>query len=940
MTRLIISISLLALLAGSVLAGLDPSYSSKATIDTVPFYANGTYDPAIPSPSDLLDDPIGQWPLRYPELVKYLEAIEGKTGRIAIETHGQTYERRKLYNVFISSEANMAKLDELRTEMNKLAEPSLGATAAEIDELAQSLPAFAWLGYSIHGDEVSGVDAAAQLIYQLAAGTDQATLDLLDQVVVIIDPTQNPDGRERYLSMLESYQSAVPNYNRAAMQHQGVWPYGRGNHYLFDLNRDWILVRNAETKGRLATMNKWHPQLVVDAHEMGSNATYLFSPPRQPINYHTSDHFLKWVETFAADQGSAFDSRGWPYYTKEWHEHWYPGYGSAWPVFSGVIGMLYEQAGVDGHFVKQQDDYVLTYHEAVNKQFTSSLTNLRTLAANRTQILKEYCDARKKIVDEGNRSNLAFLFKPDRDELKMKRFVESLTAQGIEVKRAASSFRVSTATDAYGAKISSETFPGGTFIVYAGQTQGALAKATLEFDPRLKYEFLKEERRELEKHGDTRMYEVSTWSVPLAYDLDAYWTTATFKADSEPVVEVTLSTGQLYNPDAQFGWVVDMVGEKTDQMLVKLYDEDLVIYCSEKPFTLEGRDYEAGALVLRKRGNPKDLVETLTRLAGEIGIDVNGVNTGGSDKGSFLGAGTFNLLRKPRVALIAGEGISGTSFGSIWYAIDQELGLPHSLVSLPSLDWRDLAAYNVLVVPGSWGGMDISSGGKSKIVDWVKDGGTLICMGRSAIWAADTSQSVSQVRLKRQTLDKLEEYDHFVAKERQAESPAVDTMALWYPEKVTRKAKDEKSDDKSPKPGKEEAERLDKWQRKFSPQGVIMKAELDREEWLNFGLGESVPVSMYTSSAFLAKAPVNTAARFAKPNDLRISGLLWPEARERWANTAYLTQERKGKGQVILFAAHPNQRGYWYGTRQMLVNAILLGPGFGARFEGPYDENH
>jgi len=260
MTRFLISLSMLLLVAGAAIAELDPSYSSRAVVDTVPFYADGVYDRSVPKPNDLLDDPIGQWPLRYRELVDYLEALEDRTPRVKIESYGRTYEGRDLYNVFISSEANMARLDELRTEMNKLAEPSLGTSTSEIDELARTLPAFAWLGYSIHGDELSGVDAAVQLIYQLAAGTDEATMNLLENVVVIIDPIQNPDGRERYLAMIESYKSRVPNYNRFAMQHNGVWPYGRGNHYLFDLNRDWILVRHPETKGRLATILKWHPQ--------------------------------------------------------------------------------------------------------------------------------------------------------------------------------------------------------------------------------------------------------------------------------------------------------------------------------------------------------------------------------------------------------------------------------------------------------------------------------------------------------------------------------------------------------------------------------------------------------------------------------------------------------------------------------------------------------
>ena len=936
MYRIVILPLFVICLALTAHAGLDPSYSSKATIDTVPFYPGGEYDPSVPNPDDLLADPIGQWPLRYHELVSYLKAVEGTTGRVKIETHAQTYEGRDLYNVFISSAENIARLDDLRLSMNRLAEPSLGAGQHEIDSLAQALPAFAWLGYSIHGDEVSGVDAAVRLIYQLAAGTDEATRQLLEHVVIIVDPTENPDGRERYLAMLNSYKSAVPNYNRSAMQHHGVWPYGRGNHYLFDLNRDWILVRQPETKGRLATMLKWHPQLVVDGHEMGTNGTFLFSPPRQPINYNTPDHFLKWVEVFAADQAAAFDQNGWPYYIKEWHEHWYPGYGSSWGVFSGSIGILYEMPGVDGQFVKQRDDYLLTYHEAVNKQFRSSLANLTTLANNRETILKEYRLARERIIKKGQTEKLTFLFKPDRDELKMKRFIESLVDQGISVQKATGSFQVGSAVDAYGKKQSSVGFPAGTDIVSTAQVMGSLVKAILDFDPRLNYEFLKEERRELEKFDDTRMYEVSTWSVPLAYDLDAYYTTTAVSVATEHVTEVVQSAGRLHYADALFGFAIDMVGEKTDRMLVKLFDEDLVIYCSEKPFRLEGRDYARGSLVLRRRGNPDNLAEIVQRLATEVGIDVYGVNTGQAERGSYLGAETFHLLRKPKVGIIAGEGISGGSFGPVWYTIDQELGLPHSLVSFPALSRRDLDMYNVLVLPGSWGSTDIDKRTSQKIKDWIESGGTLICMGSSAVWAADSSDGISKVALKRQALDKLEEYDIGVAQEQHAQAPEVDTIALWYPEKVP---PEEAKEEKPSHPGKEEAERLDEWQRKFSPQGVILRADLDPDEWLSFGLGSSVPVTLYTRDAFLAKSPVHTVARLADRNDLRMSGLLWPEARERWANTAYLTRESKGKGQIILFLNDPDERAYFYGSRQLLVNAVLLGPGFGSSFEGPYEQN-
>ena len=917
-------------------AGMDPAYSSKAVIDTVPFYANGQYDSSLPPPNDYLRKPIGQWPLHYGELVDYLMLLDSASHRVMVESHGQTYEGRKLYNVFVSSEENIANLEALRLTMNRLAEPSENATPREVDSLTRSLPAVAWMGYSIHGDELSGVDAATQLVYQLAAGTDSATLNLLKNVIIIIDPIQNPDGRERYLAMLETYQSQVPNYNRFAMQHGGVWPYGRGNHYLFDLNRDWVPVRSDETRGRLATILKWHPQLVVDAHEMGANSTYLFSPPTEPINYNTPPHYLKWAEIFGNDQAAAFDQRAWPYYVKEWNDQWYPGYGSAWSSLFGAIAILYEMAGVDGHSVKQQDDYLLTYHEAVNKQFTSSLANLATLARNRDAILRDYALARRQIADEGRRRKTVFLFKPDRDELKMQNFVQCLVDQGIEVTRATQPFTVSAATDSYGRPQSSLKMPAGSYLVSTAQPQGALAQAILEFDPRLKYEFLKVERRELEKFDNTKMYDVSTWSLPLAYDLDAFVTSSDFSVSSEPVREFTPRVGRVIEPGAQFGFAVNMAGELTDRLLVRLFAEELVVYCAKKPFTLEGRDYSAGSLVVRRMGNPADLTEIMQRLAGEIGIDIFGVNTGRTEKGSYLGAATYQLLNRPKVGLVAGDGISTSSFAAIWYTLDQELGLPHSLVSLSALANQNLSLYNVLILPASWGSLDnsLGSGGGQAIRQWVENGGTLICIGSSAAWATDSAKGISNVRLKDQVLDKLQEYDLDAARDRRAESPEVDTIALWYPEKVAPPPKEEKP----VYPSKEEAKRTDDWQRKFFPRGVIMRADLEPEEWLGFGLEGSVPVNLYTDDVFLAKAPITTVARLAEEKNLRVSGLLWPEARKRWANSAYATRESKGRGQVILFAADPNERAYFYGSRQMLVNAILLGPGFGSRFEGPYEE--
>ncbi len=922
-------------------AGLHPSYSAKAEIDTVEFYNTHSYDRSVPNPNDYLQYPVGKWPARYHEFVLYFQELAAFSDRLRIETHETTHEGRTLYNLFISSPENIRNLEAHREQMDKLADPRAGLSNSALSEALAGQPAFAWLGYSIHGDEISGSDAAIRLAYHLAAANDSATLHLLDNVIIIIDPCENPDGRERYLSMLETYKSHVPNYDSRSAQHGGVWPWGRANHYLFDLNRDWILLTQPETKGRVRTILEYHPVMVVDGHEMGSNATFLFSPPRQPINYNTPENVMKWYSIFRDDQAQAFDERGWPYYTGEWNEQWYIGYGSAWPTFFGTVGILYEQAGVDGQVVRQRDNYLLSYHEAINHQFTSSIANLQTVANNREELLRDYRSARNNIVTRGERSNLTFIFVPDEDELKMQRLISSLLTQGIEVHRAAEEFPVGDVTDIYQKKHSMKRFPAGTYLVSTAQPQGALAKAMLEFDLHLKPEFLEEERRELEKHGDTRMYEVSAWCVPMAYDVDAYMTTSRISVQQEPVTGPTATGGRVIDPGAQYGFIVDMQGEKTYRMLNGLFGEHVTVYASEKAFTIEGRRYRPGALVLRRRGNPDDLPNILTRLARETGVDVHGVNTGLSTEGSHLGAPTFRLLQQPKVAILTGAPLSFTSVGSLWFTIDRELEIPHSLLHMDEFMWTDISPYNVLVFPSAWGsGLQDRLGkrGKQKLEEWVEDGGTLILMGSSATWAADTSVALTQVRLKRQVLDKLEDYARALERELAAEDPEVDTMALWHPEEIEAEKSADEEAARQKKGQKEDAEELDKWQRRFRPGGVILRADVDTEHWLAFGMKERVPTMIWGSQAYLSKEPVATVARLTPEADkLRMSGLLWPEARERWAGTAYTTRERKGKGQIVIFAGDPNMRAYWYGTRKMFVNAVLYGPGFTSGFE-PYSE--
>ncbi len=441
--------------------------------------------------------------------------------RPVLNVYAHSYEGRELVYLAITSRKNFARLEVIRSDMDDLADLKVNNGKAET--LIKELPAVAWLGYGIHGDELSSVDASVYLAYHLLAGQDRRTKRILDNTVVLIDPTQNPDGRMRFVKQMEQYNSVVPSGDIQSFHHRGVWPYGRGNHYLFDLNRDWFLLVHPETRGRVESILKWNPQFVLDCHEMGPYDTYLFSPPREPFNPFLPKESMKWWNLFAKEQAEEFDSKGWSYYTREWNEEMYPGYGSSWPMYLGAVGVLYEQAGVDGSRVKRPDGTVMTYRETVHHQFTSSMANLTTIASNRESLIRDYYEHRKRAAGGKSRREV-FLFPPSENVSRFAKFASALTFQGIEVETAREPFRGRNLTGRDGTTVKEVNFPEGTLIVPLNQPNRNLVEAILTFEIRHGNEFLKRQRKARLKHGGTRLYDATGWSLALGYDVPAYFT--------------------------------------------------------------------------------------------------------------------------------------------------------------------------------------------------------------------------------------------------------------------------------------------------------------------------------------------------------------------------------------------------------------------------------
>jgi hypothetical protein len=910
-----------------------------------PFFPEGTYDPAIPTPESVLGFPMGSKPCQYQEVASYFKTLGESTPRARLSEYGVTYEGRILYYLIISSEENMGKLEEIKSSIAKLADPRKIRQESEASSLIKNTPAIAWMAYSVHGDELSSTDAAVQLAYQLASGTDSLTRKLRNELVIIIDPLQNPDGRERFLKQMEMWSGALPNWDDQSLQHGGFWPWGRGNHYLFDLNRDWFALTQPETFGKVKAVLQWNPQLLVDGHEMDALNTHLFSPPREPFHPSMTNTLKKWWKIFSLDQAQAFDRYGWSYYTREWSDMWYPGYANSWSLYTGAVSILYEQAGVQGSAVRQKDGRLLTYGESVHHQFVSSLANLKTTAENRQELLKDFYNEKKKAIKgEENNPIQTFLFVPGDNKSRADRLMETLLLQGIEVQRAKDDFVAGNVHDFWGRSYSGKRFPKGTYLVFLDQPLRPLIQAILGFDPHMSQSFLEEERQKLEKEGQTQMYEVSAWSVPMAYNVETYWSKSHVSTVTEKVTRIDQTEGKVVSPHPQYGFVFDYSDDKAVDALTSLLKEDLKIRVAEKPFQIEGKSFSHGSILLRVDENPKNLHEFLSKIAKESGITVYGVNTALAEEGPDLGGNYFRLLEQPRIGLFAGPPIDFTSYGSIWYLLDQRLGIRFSSLDLGSF-WRvDFDKYNVLILPSAWGGTEaylqiLGEGGMGQLRKWIENGGTLIAIGTSAAFAADSTVKLSQVRLRQQTLDKLTEYEEAVKLEKEAEKPLVDTSLVWnYPAKKEEKSEGSKKAKEKPKSmgGLEELKREDERQRVFMPRGVILRANLDQESWLTSGMDDKVPVILYTEFAFMSQRPVETPARLAGADSLRLSGLFWPEAQERWEKTAYLTKESLGKGQIILFAFEPNFRGYFHGSERLLINALLFGPGLGTYKPAPW----
>lgn len=951
-----------------------------------------TYDADVPTIQAVLGFDPANRAASHTEIERVVKALDGqgpaRRARARLFTHGQTWEGRTMYHLVITSPENLARLDNIQTDIARLYDQR-NTSRADADRIEASIPAVAWMAYSIHGDETSGSDAAIQVAYHLVASTNPDVEELLKNLVVVIDPMMNPDGRDRFLKMLAEHRAASPNVDDQSLLHSGYWPAGRTNHYHFDLNRDWIFATQPETRGRLDAVKKWRPQLFVDAHEMWSQDTFLFSPPREPNNPYHTQRIKTRLEQFAANKARAFDAQGWRYYTGEWNEGWYPGYSDAWAAFSGAIPILYEQARYAEDAVRLQSGALAPYREAVHKQAIASLADLRTLSANRADILKEYAAERRvAISDQAPLADRAWVIpiEPDharRNTDRVTRFLDWAEREGIEVGVTTKPVRLTSAIDSLGRTVpdDAEPTPTGALVIPARQPAAHLVATLFQHDIRMSDEYLREERREILRDGQSRLYDITAWSIPHLFGLPAIEADAGPLQDSYTLTPARDALVKLTPPPADtalaasaLGWSIPGASDASLSAAARLMEQGVQLRISTKQRTRQGEALLSGELFVLPSDNPRfsgSLPRVITEVCAPLGLTPSPVTTGfapGAEMPDF-GSEHYPLLTAPRVAILSRGRVGANNMGETWFFIDQRLGLRATLLNSENLRGADLRRYNIIVAPGSWGG-DLRAASET-LKTWIAAGGTLIAIGSSAeaLTSRDDNAGLSSVRTLENALSDLDPYEQTILREFVGREQDVGIDGL-FDEHVT-KTINYPWADAPDRPSKEERKRRDDWHASFMPQGAVLAARADDRHWLTLGCPAEFPILFTGDTVLMAKSPAHAAIRFglfepspepaekdeapksddekkpdAKPKHsragwsmlppgqqlrLRLSGLLWPEAAHRLANSAYVTRESHGNGQIILFASDPVFRAATLGTARVFMNAVVYGPGLGAR---------
>lgn len=820
-----------------------------------------SYNNKIPTPKEILGAEVGEWHVRHDQLVNYMYAVAEVSDRITISEYGRTYENRPLLMLTITSPDNQKNIDEIKrkhlqlTDAEKSDEPDI-----------EKMPVVVSLNYSVHGNEPSGTNAAMVVVYHLAAAQGKEIERLLENTIIILDPSVNPDGMNRFANWANVHRSlntlVTDPQNR---EFNEVWPGGRGNHYWFDLNRDWLLVQHPESKERVARFHEWKPNVLTDHHEMGTNSTFFFQPGipsrTHPLTPSRNQALTAAIAEYHTDGLDKIQSL---YYSQENFDDYYYGKGSTYPDINGSIGILFEQASSRGH-AQESENGILTFPFTIRNQVMVSLSTLKAAQDMRFDLLEHMKEFYKESAKEAGASIIkAYVFGESSDKARTNALAKLLIQHKIKVYTLNSDF-----------EYEGNTFESGkAYIVPTNQQQYKLITAVFE-------------RRTT--FTDSLFYDVSAWTLPYAFNLP--FVELRGRAYRENLLGKEFDgkdkpRGQIVGGTTNYGYLFGWDEYFAPRAAYRLLSEGVRVKVASGKFTsvvADGtKEFNYGSLFvpLGIQDDEEKVLEILKTIAKEDGITVYAVETGLTPKGIDLGSSNFVNLKEPKVAIIGGRGTNAAEVGEIWHLLDQRYHIPLSILESEKLNRADLDRYNVLVMAG-YNYSSLAINAAENIKEWVQNGGTLIAFKQAVLWAKQTGLAdVEWVKDEEDTSKKAETRPYIM----------------------------QRNDSGAQIIG-----------------GAIFNTKIDLTHPLCYGFNDE-NLTVFRNSAIFMKQGENPYSSPVIYTDAPLAaGYSSKENLNKLKNSAAVVVSGLGRGKVIAMTDDPNFRAFWYGTNKLFANAIFFG---------------
>ena len=693
---------------------LAPLFCLNAQVD-LSYYLGDTsnYNQSIPTPESIIGHQVGELHVSHDKLSHYVQEVSKNSDRVKLVNRGKTYENRVSWLMIITSESNQSRLEEIRQNHLELS----NSKNRDID--VSNMPIVVYKGYTVHGDEPSGTNASLLLMYHLLASDSEETKDLLENTIILLDPSMNPDGHQRFSQWANNNKNQSLNPDPNDREYNQYWPRARTNHYWFDLNRDYLPNQLIESNLKIQTYTEWLPNIMTDFHEMGTNSTYFFQPGvpqrKNPLISDLNQDLTKEIATYHEE---ALNEIGSLYYSEESFDDFYFGKGSTYPDANGGIGILFEQGSSRGH-IQESVNGIITFPFTIKNQLATSFSTLKAAKNMRVKLLNYMKNFFDDQIDLNSKRTKNIVFGKLKDKSTVFHLADILKSHKIKFNNISKDVVIN----------GKKYLKDNSYIVPMNQSKRTLIEAMFNTQTKFK---------------DSLFYDVSSWTFPLAFNVNYDNTDGMSQSNisslmDDEVRNLIKPSGNVDNK-SDYAYIFEPHEYYTQAAIYKILDEGLRVKTATRKFSIEGKEYDYGTYMIpvqSQKLNSDEIYELLNKVSKEYNVNFESHLTGITD-GIDFGSNNFIIVKQPRIGLIVGDGVRSYDAGEIWHLLDVRYDIPISKLDIGNLGYIDLNKYSHIILP-DYNGSRINS---DQIKEYVNNGGNLIAYRNSIRWVSNNIDEI------------------------------------------------------------------------------------------------------------------------------------------------------------------------------------------------------